>query len=235
MWNRFLTHQGPKRGWPWARVAERAVLRSGWVAWGQTAYFTARRREEKFDDGEDTQHTDLESLESKKKNAVVVFFSLHMYLVVKDHITNWLKNQKLIWKWLIIICLIVTSGLSWFLTLQINRLLSDLWMTGRLTLVTFRKAPCRVKWVVMLIKSAFWVIGLEMQGLQVMWRNPLVNREEPGAQRTSEASPGPARVPASLPAVYSWCPCCHWGARPGLHSGYDLQLECCVVFFLPNH
>ena len=69
-------------------MAERAVLRCGWVAWGQTAYFTARRREEKFDDGEDTQHTDLESLESKKKNAVVVFFSLHMYLVVKDHITN---------------------------------------------------------------------------------------------------------------------------------------------------
>lgn len=120
----------------------------------------------------------------------------------------------------------MTSGLSWFFTLGINRLLSDF----TLTLVTFRKAPYRVKWVVMLIKSAFWVTGLEMQGLQVMWHNPLVNREETGSWRTSEASPGPARVPALQPAADSWCPCCHWGAGPGLHSGYDRQLECCVLF-----
>lgn len=49
---------------------------------------TSLLEEEKFDDEGDTQHTDLKSLESKKKNAVVVFFSLHMYPVVKDHITN---------------------------------------------------------------------------------------------------------------------------------------------------
>ena len=39
-----------------------------------TAYFTARRREEKFDDEGDTQHTDVESLESKKKKCSSCLF-----------------------------------------------------------------------------------------------------------------------------------------------------------------
>lgn len=89
----FWHNRGQSRadlGHVWQRGQYRTV--GGCAA--DTAYFTARRREEKFDDEGDTQHTDVESLESKKKNAVVVFFSLHMYLAVKDHITNWFKNQN---------------------------------------------------------------------------------------------------------------------------------------------